>query len=59
MNKNTTKTQTLRSLVDCSVHITSSFFIVSVKTVITDLEHLRLTCLFLPVGGWNMAALHL
>jgi hypothetical protein len=59
MHKNTTKTQTLRSLVDCSVHITSSFFIVLVKTVITDPEHLCLACLFLPVSDWNMAALHL
>jgi len=59
MHKNTTKSQTLRSLVDCSVHITSSFFIVLVKTVITDPEHLHLACLFLPVSGWNMAALHL
>jgi len=30
-----------------------------VKTVITDPEHLHLACLFLPVSGWNMAALHL
>jgi hypothetical protein len=59
MNKNTLKTQTLKSLVDCSVHIPSSFFIVSVKTVIIDLEHLPLTCVLLPVSGWNVAALHL
>jgi hypothetical protein len=59
MNKNTMKTQTLKSLANCSVHIPSSFFIVSVKTVITDPEHLPLTCLFLPVSGWNVAAIHL
>jgi len=53
------KTQTLRSLADCSVHIPFSFFVVSVKTVITDLKHLPLACLFLPVSGWSVAALHL
>jgi len=53
------KTQILRSLADCSVHIPFSFFIVFVKTVITYLKHLPLAYLFLPVSGWNVAALHL
>jgi len=53
------KTRTLRSLADCSVHIPFSFYIVLVKTVITNLKPLPLACLFLPVSGWNVAALHL
>jgi len=53
------KTQTLRSLADCSVHILFSFFIVLVKTVITSLKPLPFACLFIPISGWNVAAIHL